>query len=237
MTAQERSPTEGAALDRLLKDPAIPPIATLIWLHGLGADGSDMEPVARELRLPGHLPVRHIFPHAPERAVTLNGGLVMRAWYDIMGAVEPVTISVEDFLESVDLLRDLIREEVGRGMPCERILLAGFSQGGALALFTGLCFEKPLAGILAISCAVVTLELLETERRAANRKIPIFMAHGTEDAVIPPERALRTRRTLTRLGYAVDWRTYRVNHSVCAEELADIRAWLITLLEGLKPAA
>jgi phospholipase/carboxylesterase len=203
--------------------------ASVIWLHGLGADGHDFEPVVPELRLPPALGVRFVFPHAPVRPVTLNMGMRMRAWYDIVqlgGGPE----DGDGIRASQALTEGLIARERERGVAPGRIVLAGFSQGGAIALHTGLRHAKRLAGILALSTYLPLADSLAAQAGAANRDLPIFMAHGRFDDVIPLERARQSRERLESLGYAVAWREYAMPHSVCGEEIADIAAWLLTRL-------
>jgi phospholipase/carboxylesterase len=218
-----------ALLDSVEINPNAEPFATIIWLHGLGADGHDFEPIVPELRLPDTLPIRFVFPHAPERPVTINAGMIMRAWYDVIGMPGSGGIELDDFFESVDHLDGLIQNEVESGMPSERILLAGFSQGGAISLHTGLTHGKHLAGILALSTYLPTAGTLAEEINLVNKDIPIMMAHGTMDPMIPIAHAVRTKQTLTRLGYQVDWHEYPIMHGVCAEELQDMRSWLLRI--------
>jgi phospholipase/carboxylesterase len=200
------------------------PEAAIIWLHGLGADGHDFEPIVPELELPK--PVRFVFPHAPMRPVTINQGMRMRAWYDILqlgGGPEDDT----GLRASQKLTEELIREQ---GMPANRIVLAGFSQGGAIALLTGLRYPERLAGLLALSTYLPLAGSLAAERSAANRDLPIFMAHGRHDDLIPLDRAQASRAALEKLGYKVEWRDYPMPHSVCAPEIADISAFLSRVL-------
>jgi phospholipase/carboxylesterase len=205
------------------------PDAAVIWLHGLGADGYDFEPVVPELRLPARPGVRFVFPHAPVRPVTLNMGMPMRAWYDILqlggGAEDAAGIRA-----SQALLESLVERELGRGVPARRVVLAGFSQGGAIALQTGLRYGERLGGVLALSTYLPLAAALAGERSAANRDLPIFMAHGTLDPMIAIARARESRAALQALGYPVEWREYAMPHSVCAEEIADIAAWLLRTL-------
>jgi phospholipase/carboxylesterase len=205
------------------------PDAAVIWLHGLGADGHDFEPVVPELRLPPRLAVRFVFPHAPVRPVTINMGMPMRAWYDILqlggGTEDDAGIRA-----SQALVEGLIERENSRGVQARRIVLAGFSQGGAIALQTGLRHPEPLGGILALSTYLPLAATLAAERGAANRNLPVFMAHGTLDPMIPIARARASRASLEALGYAVQWQEYAMPHSVCGEEIADIAAWLVRLL-------
>jgi phospholipase/carboxylesterase len=205
------------------------PDAAVIWLHGLGADGHDFEPVVPELRLPPRLRVRFVFPHAPLRPVTINMGMRMRAWYDIlqMGGGEEDEAGVR---ASQALLQALIEREKHRGVDPRRIVLAGFSQGGAIVLQTGLRHAERLAGILALSTYLPLAGKLAAERSAANRDLPVFMAHGTHDPMIGIPRARESRAALETLGYPVQWKEYAMAHSVCGEEIADIAAWLLRLL-------
>ena len=205
------------------------PDAAVIWLHGLGADGHDFEPVVPELRLPQRLSLRFVFPHAPVRPVTLNQGMRMRAWYDILqlgggGEDDP---GIRASQKSVE---DLIAREGSRGIAPGRIVLAGFSQGGAIALQTALRSSERLAGTLALSTYLPLAATLAAERSAANRDLPIFMAHGSQDPMIPVDRARASRDALAALGYAVEWREYPMPHSICLEEISDISAWLTRVL-------
>jgi phospholipase/carboxylesterase len=204
------------------------PSTSIIWLHGLGADGNDFAPIVPELRLP-KAAIRFVFPHAPVQPVTINGGMRMRAWYDITDGA----IRREDergVRASQALIESLIAREKERGTTPGRLVLAGFSQGGAIALQTGLRHSERIAGIMALSTYVPVGDKLATEASPANRDVPIFMAHGTSDPVIPLARAEESRALLQSLGYAVEWREYRMPHSVCPEELADIGAWLRKVL-------
>ena len=205
------------------------PAATVIWLHGLGADAHDFEPIVPELGLPDSRPVRFIFPNAPERPVTINNGMAMRAWYDILqmggGAEDEAGIR-----ESQALVEALVTGEVNRGIAHDKIALAGFSQGGAVVLQTALRQPKRLAGVLALSTYLPLAPKLAGERHNANHQLPIFMAHGDYDNMIDMGRALISRNALQQLGYAVDWHAYPMAHSVCPEEVADISAFLLRIL-------
>ena len=203
------------------------PVGSVIWMHGLGADGNDFVPVVKELGLPDNLPLRFIFPHAPMRAVTINGGHVMRAWYDIF-EISSIERKVDEagIRESQRAVEALIAREVSRGIAENRIVLAGFSQGGAIALHTGLRHQQALAGILALSTYLPLANSLDAEASAANRKIPIFMAHGTQDNVIPISIAEHSHQALQRHGYAVQWQKYPMAHSVSMEEIQHVGAWL-----------
>jgi len=206
------------------------PTASVIWLHGLGADGNDFVPIVPELRLPQSLRVRFVFPHAPVRAVTINNGMRMRAWYDIAAADLNSRADLIGVRESQAQLEALIERENARGMPSERIVLAGFSQGGAIALYTGLRHAERLAGIMALSTYLIAPDKLATEASAANRGVPIFMAHGTADPVVRFEWGEASKRMLEAAGYPIEWHTYRMEHSVCLEEVQAIGAWLTKVL-------
>jgi phospholipase/carboxylesterase len=200
------------------------PDAAVIWLHGLGADGHDFEPIVPELEL--EKPVRFVFPHAPIRPVTINQGMRMRAWYDILqlgGGPEDEA----GLRASQQLTGELIREQ---GLPASRIVLAGFSQGGAIVLLTGLRHPERLAGVIALSAYLPLAGTLAAERSEPNRETPIFMAHGRYDDLIPMQRAQASRDYLQKLGYAVEWHDYPMPHSVCAPEIADISSFLARVL-------
>lgn len=214
-------------LDSVEINPEKSAAGAVIWLHGLGADGHDFEPIVSELRLPEELPIRFVFPHAPERPVTINAGVVMRAWYDVIDVGPCREINVEELLEAADFLRALIRNEVNSGLPPERIVLAGFSQGAAVALHVALRYPERLAGVLALSTYLPTIESVEKEASKANQDIPIMMGHGNADPMIPIALAVRTRRELTRLAYNVLWHEYPMQHGVCAQEIEDIRTWIL----------
>lgn len=207
-------------LEHIEIEPDAPAGAAIIWLHGLGADGHDFEPIVPELHLPASLPVRFIFPHAPIRPVTINGGAEMRAWYDFVPHSE--TEGRDDIEVSAAQIRAFIDREMARGIPAHKILLAGFSQGGVIALHTGLRFDHRLAGILALSTYLYDVRGTERERTDANLAIPIMIAHGTHDPMIPVMRAATSRENLIRLGYDVRWYTYPMGHQVCLEEVAEI---------------
>jgi phospholipase/carboxylesterase len=209
-------------------EPERPATAAVIWMHGLGADGHDFAGVVPELDLAGAPPTRFVFPHAPMRPVTINQGYVMRAWYDIADDRGVRREDAAGVRASQASLESLLARE--RGVPAARVVLAGFSQGGAMALHTGLRHAERLAGIMALSCALPLADSLGAEASAANRDVPIFMAHGTHDAMIPLARAAAARDRLTDLGYRVEWHEYAMPHAVCLEELADLSAWLRRVL-------
>jgi phospholipase/carboxylesterase len=212
------------------------PVATIIWLHGLGADGYDFVPVVRELdinALPGlKSGVRFIFPHAPVRPVTINNNMAMRAWYDIK-LMDLVRQEDEDGVRaSQKQIEALIARENTRGVPNKRIVLAGFSQGGAITLQTGLRQRDPLAGLMVLSSYLPLAATLKAEAAPESARVPIFMAHGAHDPVVPLARAQDSLSTLQGLGYKPDWQTYPMEHSVCGEELGAIRVWLSRVLAG-----
>jgi len=204
--------------------------ASVIWLHGLGADGHDFEPIVPELGLPETLGVHFIFPHAPVRPVTLNGGMAMRAWYDIIGLDPNGAEDTDGIAESRRDTEALIVRERSRGIPAERIVLAGFSQGGAIAMHTALRHEERLAGLVGLSTYLPQRQRLADEAAAANRDIPIFMAHGSLDPMLPQQLGEMSRDVLRDNGYSVEWHSYPMQHQVCMEEIQDLGAWLRGML-------
>ena len=210
------------------------PRCAVIWLHGLGADGSDFVPVVPELGLAASPGVRFVFPHAPAMPVTCNGGYVMPAWYDII-SLAPHSREVDEagIVTSRAAIRRLIERENQRGIPSARIFLAGFSQGGAVAYTTALTHPERLAGVIALSTYLPVPALVEAEATAVNRGLPIFAAHGSQDDVVAPELGAAARDFLRDAGYAVDWSEYPMPHSVCLEEVADIGNWLNERLAGV----
>ena len=207
------------------------PAASVIWLHGLGADGYDFVPVVRELELLKTPAARYVFPHAPTRAVTINGGYVMRAWYDILGNDLVRREDEQGIRDSQQQVEALIAREVERGTPRSRIVLAGFSQGGAIALQTGLRQREPLAALLALSTYLPLAAAFDAEREDVSRSVPIFMAHGRSDPVIPLARATTSRDQLKAAGYSVEWHEYEMPHSVCEDEIRAIAAFLGRVLD------
>jgi len=211
------------------------PAAAVIWLHGLGADGNDFAPIVPELRLAGAPAIHFVFPHAPMMAVTINNGHVMRAWYDVsFGDLEGNTRRADEtgVRTSQASVGKLIEREISHGIPARRIVIAGFSQGGAIALQTGLRYPHRLAGIMALSTYLPMADRLEAEASAANRDVPIFYAHGTHDPVIPLAMATASVAKLTAAGYRVEWQEYPMQHSVCAEEVGAVSAWLSRVLSA-----
>jgi phospholipase/carboxylesterase len=212
-------------LDAIQLETGRDPAASVIWLHGLGADGRDFVPIVGEIDLPA-APIRFVFPHAPVQPVTINNGMRMRAWYDIVADDLARREDERGVRASQGLVEALVARERERGIPAARIVLAGFSQGGAIALQTGLRHAERLAGIMALSTYVPIAAALEAERNPANADVPIFMAHGTQDPIIPLAHARRSRELLERLGYPVEWHEYVMPHSVSPHEIQDIGAWL-----------
>ncbi len=210
------------------------PEHAIIWLHGLGADGHDFQPIASQLSMPPQTPVRFIFPHAPMRPITVNGGMMMRGWYDIVDL--PVDLQQprrEDragLESSMKIVEELIAQENSRGISTENIFLAGFSQGGAIALFTGLRLNQKLAGIIALSTYLPDASTIETERSEFNQHTPIFYGHGNQDPLISVAAAQSSRSILDKLGYSVEWHTYEMPHSVHPREIVDIGSFIESLL-------
>src|SRR5688572_3626452 len=213
-------------LEALEVETAASPGAAVIWMHGLGADGYDFVDVVPALRLPAGLAVRFVFPHAPMRPVTINQGMVMRAWYDVRHDAGVRREDATGLRASQRQIEALIARGEARGVPARRLVLAGFSQGGAMALQTGLRHAERLAGIMALSCFLPQADTVGAEASPANRDVPVLLAHGTHDPVIPLARAREAQEALTRLGFAVEWHEYPMPHSVSNEEIRDIAAWL-----------
>ena len=217
-------------LPRIELESAPNPTAAVIWLHGLGADGNDFAGLVPELDLSGCQPIRFVFPHAPTMPVTINGGYVMPAWYDILGANLVSRQDAAGIQNSERAITALIDNEVARGIPYERIVLAGFSQGCAMALHTGLRLPHKLAGIMALSGYLPLADRFATERHIANASTPVFMAHGTQDPVVVIQRGEESRDALVQLGHPVQWHTYPMPHSVHPREIADIAVFLQKVL-------
>jgi len=212
------------------------PVGSVIWLHGLGADGHDFEPIVPELRLPAELPLRFVFPHAPIRPVTINGGMEMRAWYDILSFDGDGRADEAGVRESAATLMDLVAAETGRGVDPGRIVLAGFSQGGAVVLHAGLRYATPVAGLMLLSTYLPVPGAFEAEVAGTSesqpRSVPIFMAHGTFDPMLPYQLGVATKQTVESAGYGIEWHEYPMAHGVCPEEIADIRAFLLRIYAG-----
>lgn len=219
-------------LDTIEVETGSAPHAAVIWMHGLGADGHDFEPVVPELDLPSSPAVRFVFPHAPRQPVTINGGYVMRAWYDVFDDRGVRREDEAGVRASQGRIEVLIARERERGILASRIVLAGFSQGGAMALHTGVRHREQLGGIIALSCFLPLAATVAAEASPLNRAVPIFMAHGTHDPLIPVARGQEACSLLRTTGYRVAWHEYPMPHSVCAEEIGDIAAWLRTVLQG-----
>jgi len=203
------------------------PVGSVIWLHGLGADGHDFEPIVPELRLPAELPLRFVFPHAPVRPVTINGGMAMRAWYDILSFDTSGRADAEGVRESTALLEALIEREQQRGVAPDKIVIAGFSQGGAIAINAALHSTEKLAGLMALSTYIALPG--EIAASAGNRDLPVFMAHGTFDPVLPMQWGRASADQLKAMGYDVEWHDYPMAHAVCPAEITDIRRWLLSV--------
>jgi phospholipase/carboxylesterase len=213
-------------LDTIDIETAPQPNAAIIWLHGLGADGHDFEPLVPDIVARGERAWRFVFPHAPIRPVTLNGGMPMRAWYDLKGLDRRAAEDLAGFWDADARVRELIAREATRGIASSRIVLAGFSQGGAVSLYTAPRYPERLAGVLALSCYLPLADRLAAERCAANQDVPIFMAHGQSDQTLSLAFGRESRDQLLGLGYRVDWHEYPMGHSVCMPEVADIRRFL-----------
>ncbi len=211
-------------------EPSAPAQASVIWLHGLGADGHDFEPIVDELKLPTNLAVRFIFPHAPVQPVTINGGYAMRSWYDILEANLSRRVDEQGVRDSADKIQTLIEKEIARGIPSHKIVLAGFSQGGAVTLFLGLRFKQRLAGLMPLSTYLPLAEKVALERSAIMQDVPIFFGHGSLDTIVPMSLAKQSVQQLRDWHYAVDFREYVMPHSVCADEVNAISQFLQTVL-------
>lgn len=212
------------------------PAGTVIWLHGLGADGHDFEPLVPQLAPKAEPSLRFIFPHAPKRPVTINGGLVMRAWYDLAGLDRRIREDEDGIHASAAIITGLIQRENQRGIPTRRIVLGGFSQGAALAIHVGTRYPQALAGIAALSCYMPLPSSFAAERSSASQETPIFMAHGKQDPVLPAFLGKEARQMLEDSGYRVRWHAYLIGHSVCPEEICDLAAWLRQVLPQEEPA-
>ena len=212
--------------DAVVLAPAAPATASVIWLHGLGADGHDFVPIVPELKLPASLAVRFVFPHAPMRPVTLNMGMRMRAWYDIKTLTAEGRVDEAGLRESLARVAALIAAERALGVASERIVIAGFSQGAATALHAALRHPEPLAGVLALSCYLPLQATVAAELSQANRAMPIFMCHGQQDPVLPLALGLAACNWLRATGYRVEWKEYPMQHQVCLPEIQDIATWL-----------
>ena len=209
-------------------EPKTPATATVILLHGLGADGNDFVPIVSEMRLPSSMAVRFIFPNAPSIPVSINGGYVMPAWYDITELNIDRKIDATQLIDSAEQIRRLIDREIDRGIPSNRIVLAGFSQGGAVSYQTALTYMQPLAGLLCMSTYFATRDTITPN--SANKNLPIFICHGSRDPMVPERLGVEARERLIAMGYSVEYKSYPVEHSVCPEEIADMSQWLQRVL-------
>ncbi len=219
--------------DAIVMTPATAPTGSIIWLHGLGADGTDFVPLVPELRLPDDLALRFIFPNAPVRAVTVNNGMQMRAWYDIYSLGVRDREDAAGIHESAATVHALVEREAAAGISTRRIVLAGFSQGGAIVLQAGVRYPQPLAGILALSTYLPLRATLAAEAVAANQAVPILMCHGREDPIVPLELGRESFDTLSSAGFAPRWLDYPMQHQLCAPEILDISRWLLQVLPPL----
>ncbi|HEY2633479.1 MAG TPA: alpha/beta fold hydrolase [Steroidobacteraceae bacterium] len=217
-------------LETIEVETAVMPNAAVIWLHGLGADGHDFEPMVPEIVHRGERAWRFVFPNAPIRPVTINGGMSMRAWYDLKGLDRKAAEDVAGFRQTDAQIRQLIAREVARGIPTNRIVLAGFSQGGAVSLYTSVRLPERLAGVLALSCYFPRESSFAAERAPGNDATPIFMAHGQGDTVLSLALGTQSRNFLKEQGYSVEWHEYPMGHAVCAAEITDIREFLFRVL-------
>jgi phospholipase/carboxylesterase len=206
------------------------PTGAVIWLHGLGADGHDFAPIVPQLVGADERPLRFVFPHAPIRPVTLNGGMAMRAWYDILSFDRGARQDEAGIRASAAQVAELIQRENQRGIPTERIVLGGFSQGGAIALFAGPRYPEKLAGIMGLSCYLLLEDLLPAERTRVNYLTPVFLAHGTQDPVVDIHKGTEAKQLLEAAGYPLEWHAYPMPHSVSPQEVDDIAAWLRKVL-------
>ena len=222
--------TANTPLDAIVTDTAPGVDAAVIWLHGLGADGHDFAPIVEQLQLPASAAIRFIFPHAPMRPVTLNQGYVMPAWFDLHGLSLDSREDEAGLFAARDQIEALIARECDNGIDSRRIVLAGFSQGGALALLTGLTHAEPLAGIMALSTWLPLRETIFTQMPPHARQTPLLMAHGAQDDVLPIAFGRQSATRLEQAGVAVEWHEYPMAHAVCAQEIADIRHWLLRVL-------
>lgn len=213
-------------------EPNRPATATVIWLHGLGADGHDFAPIVPELKLPEHLAIRFIFPHAPSIAVTINNGFVMPAWYDILDMSINRKVDQEQLRNSAEAVQALIDREIERGIDSRNILLAGFSQGGAVNYEAALTYDKPLAGLLALSTYFATAETISPH--PANQQLSIQIHHGSQDPVVDQSLGRKSFQTLTEMGYQTDYQSYQMEHTVCPEQITHISLWIQQQLEAAK---
>jgi len=219
-------------LEKIIVETGEKPDASIIWLHGLGADGHDFEPVVPELGLPDNLAVRFIFPHAPAIPVTINNGYIMPAWYDFKQTDLGIEHDAKGIAHTAKQIRLLIEQQQMHGIASNRIILAGFSQGGSMAIHCGLRQPEPLAGIMALSAYLLLPDQLASEIKSSARTVPICMAHGVEDPVVPFALGEASRRKLETAGCHVEWHSYPMEHHVCPQEIKDIGLWISRILEN-----
>ena len=217
-------------LERIIIEPKSPATSCVIWLHGLGDSGDGFAPIVPVLNLPKNHGIRFIFPHAPEQAVTINQGYVMRSWYDIKSMDLHNRADMPGVLESESAIHALIQQQIDTGITADKIVLAGFSQGGVVSLFTGLRYPKKLAGIMALSCYLPTADRLPDNLTIENKNTPILQNHGDQDDVVPISSGKMANQLLIDAGYKAKWQSYRMPHSVLPEQLSDISTWLVTTL-------
>ena len=225
--------TQSQTANEVTLEPAASAVASVVLLHGLGADGTDFVPIVDELQLPDALPVRFVFPHAPLRPVTVNAGYVMRAWYDIRSFTPEGRADASGLAQSVGRVNGYLRDQIAHGVAASRIVLAGFSQGGAVALAAGLRFPEPLAGILALSTYLPFPQTLTAERSVANADVRILMCHGRHDPVVHVTLGQEARDVLIGLNYTVEWHEYPMQHEVCTAEIAEVGRWLKERLQPM----
>lgn len=213
-------------------ETGIAPKHCVIWLHGLGADGRDFADLPGMLNLPAQMAIRFLFPHAPMRPITLNGGMTMRGWYDLTGLEASKKEDLDGLQASSDLVTGLIRQEVARGIPADQILLGGFSQGGALSLYLGLRYPSRLAGIVGLSAYLPAASRVRVERSEVNQNTQVFMGHGLHDPMVSLQSGDTSRQLLEELGYPLTWRTYPMQHSICESEMRDLAEFFVGCLSG-----
>ena len=219
-----------ALLPHILKEPTVPATASLIWLHGLGASGNDFVPLLPDLKLDPKLGLRFIFPHASNHPVTINGGYVMPSWFDILTLGPNPTIDLTSFENSLNAIHALINNEINSGVPANKIILCGFSQGGSLALHAGLTYPKQLAGLIGLSTFLLDEHQQSYQKSQANRNTPILLAHGTQDPVVPYSLGQATNDLLTGLSYPVTWTSYDMPHCVCPKQITELGLWISSIL-------
>ena len=219
------------SLEKIIKQTGDNPKIVIIWLHGLGADGNDFVPVVPQFNIP-NFPIKFVFPHAPKIPVTINGGMVMRAWYDILSMDIAQRADVEGVKRSEKQIHELIDEQIGAGFKPEQIILAGFSQGAAMSLHTVVGLQKKIAGVIALSGYIPVTDVLIKEKNNTNIKTPFFMGHGTQDPVVPFALGQYSRDLMLKANYQVDWYQYPIQHGVSMDEIMDIKQWIINKIQN-----